>query len=69
MASAAKYFRVNGYVRNCADGTVELVVEGPTESVDRLLRRVGDEFADNIERQLVEEVAINEPPDGFEIRR
>jgi len=46
-----------------------LLVEGPTDSVDRLLQRLREEFASNIERQSVEEVAINEPPDGFEIRR
>jgi acylphosphatase len=68
-ASAAKSCRVNGYVRNCADGTVELLVAGPVENVDRLLRHLGEEFAGNIERQTLEEVAISEPTDGFEIRR
>jgi hypothetical protein len=46
-----------------------LLAEGPTKSVDRLLRRVEEVFADNIDRQSVEDVTLNDPPDGFEIRR
>jgi hypothetical protein len=46
-----------------------LLVEGPAGNVERLLERLREEFASNIERQALEEVAINEPPDGFEIRR
>ena len=68
-ASAARACRVSGYVRNCADGTVELLAEGPVENVDRLLQRLVEEFAGNIERQTLEEVALNELPEGFEIRR
>lgn len=28
---------VEGWIRNCADGTVEAVLEGPREGVDRVL--------------------------------
>jgi acylphosphatase len=68
-ASAAKSCRVNGYVRNCANGTVELVAEGPTEDVDRLLERLDETFAGNIDRRTVEETSPSEPFGGFEIRR
>jgi acylphosphatase len=68
-ASAARTCRVNGYVRNCADGTVELLAEGPAESIERLLRSLGESFAGQIERQTVEELDLPEQFDSFEIRR
>jgi acylphosphatase len=68
-AAAARDCRVNGYVRNCPDGTVELLAEGPAESVERLLGRIGQEFSSNIERQTVEDVLVDDRPAGFEIRR
>jgi acylphosphatase len=68
-ASAARTCRVNGYVRNCADGTVELLAEGPAESIERLLRSLGESFAGQIERQTVEELDLPEQFDSFDIRR
>jgi acylphosphatase len=68
-ASAARTCRVNGYVRNCADGTVELLAEGPVESIERLLHSLGESFTGQIERQTVEELDLPEQFDSFEIRR
>jgi acylphosphatase len=68
-ASAARAFQINGYVRNCPDGSVELVAEGRAEDVDRLLESLGATFAGNIERQTAEDITLALPPDGFEIRR
>jgi acylphosphatase len=68
-ASAARTCRVNGYVRNCADGTVELLAEGPVENIERLLGRLGESFTGQIERQTVEELDLPEQFDSFEIRR
>jgi acylphosphatase len=46
----ADAFAVAGTVRNCADGTVELIVQGEPEQVDRFLaaiaRRMKDYLAD-----------------------
>lgn len=44
----AQSFAVGGYVRNLPDGSVELVVQGAPDELNRFLRMVGDEFADNI---------------------
>jgi acylphosphatase len=68
-ASAAKSCQVNGYVRNCADGTVELLAEGPARNIERLLESLSQTFARNIAGQTVEEIAQSEPLQGFEIRR
>jgi acylphosphatase len=68
-ASAARTYRVNGYVRNCADGTVELLAEGPADTVEQMLRSLGETFAGHIARQLAEELEFPERFDSFEIRR
>ncbi len=68
-ASAARTYRVNGYVRNSADGSVELLAEGRVDSVEQLVRSLGEHFAGQIERQSVEELELPEQFESFEIRR
>ena len=53
---------VAGWVRNCPDGTVEAVFEGPPDAVDRMIAwaRRGPPYA-AVER--IETVA--EPPEGL----
>lgn len=68
-ASAARDCRVNGYVRNCADGTVELLAEGTVDNVGRLLNSLGKSFPGYIEQQTVQELDPPEQFDSFEIRR
>jgi len=68
-AKFAKLCHVLGYVRNDANGTVELVAQGPVENVDRLLVEVAEHFAGYIERQSAEEIAAGETFVGFDIRR
>lgn len=54
-------FDVTGYVRNLADGTVELVAEGPPEQVDAFLSAVAQRMGHYIERAQVED----EAPGGY----
>jgi acylphosphatase len=68
-AAAARTCRVNGYVRNCADGSVELLAEGTPDGVERLLQSLGETFDGHIARQLAEELDLPEQFDSFEIRR
>ena len=60
---------VHGWVRNLADGSVEVVVEGDAESVDRVEAAVrrGPSQA-RVERVEVEEHAPSGRITGFEIR-
>ena len=59
---------VAGWVRNCGDGTVEAVFEGPPDAVDALVEfvRAGPGHA-SVSRVYVEE---EEPSgaDGFDVR-
>ena len=60
---------VHGWVRNLADGSVEVVAEGDVESIDRLEAAVrrGPSSA-RVERVHVEEHAPAGRVAGFEIR-
>ena len=60
---------VHGWVRNLADGCVEIVAEGDRPGVDRLEAAVrrGPSSA-RVERFDVEELAPTGRPAGFEIR-
>lgn len=68
-ASIAKRLSITGYVRNCADGTVELVAQGSESEVQRLLHGIAEEFAGYIDRQQEEQVIAEEAFERFEIRR
>lgn len=63
-------FGVTGYVRNLADGRVELVAGGESDEVAAFLRAVMDQMGDNV--QSVQEEQISASPEtfaGFSIRR
>ncbi len=66
--STARGFDVTGRVRNCRDGSVELVVEGKREEIDMFLKTLHDRMSGHIDR----EEAVEEPAtgkfDGFSIR-
>jgi acylphosphatase len=64
----ARAHGVDGWVRNCPDGTVEAVIEGSREAVDRVVRflQTGPPSAqvDNVEVQAEEPEGLS----GFEVR-
>jgi acylphosphatase len=64
---AAREARVTGWVRNRADGTVETVVEGEAEGVDRYLERLRSGPAGGRITSLVLEERLVEGYSSFEI--
>ena len=61
-------FSVTGFVRNLADGTVELLVCGDASELQRFLDAVKLEFSGNIDSTDDEPAAVIDFA-GFEIRR
>ena len=48
VMNIAKEYNVTGFVRNLADGRVELVVEGPDDQTEGLLEDVSQQMGDYI---------------------
>ena len=65
---AARGLPVGGFVRNLADGSVELVAEGDERDVGELLQRIRSAMAGNIDRE-VESAAEPSGASDFRIRR
>ena len=63
----ARDYPVTGWVKNLADGRVQLLVEGPKESVDAFLKAVRTRWKDNIEKEDVQEKSASGKYKKFEI--
>lgn len=66
--SLSKGLHVHGYVRNEADGSVLMDVEGSASEVAELLRRIADTMRDQIDGTDVEELPTRSIDSGFKIR-
>jgi acylphosphatase len=64
----AQRFAVAGYVRNLADGRVQLVIEGPPAELDRFLAAVAEQLSDHIDGVAIESGPATIEFTGFEIR-
>ena len=66
---AASGGAVTGYVRNLADGGVELVAEGEAAEVAALVAEIEERLREYIGRSETEDSAATGEFGGFEIRR
>ena len=66
--SIASRFNATGYVRNRADGTVELVVDGPTSDVNAFLAAVASHFSRNVTNVETETLHGGELLSSFTVR-
>ena len=67
-ASLARRYPVVGYVKNLANGTVELVVEGEAVAVEKLLQAIARTFRGHIRSWDVADLPPGERFERFEIR-
>jgi acylphosphatase len=67
-ASIAKRFPVTGYVRNLADGRVEIVAEGDPESVEKFLNQVASAFSGQITGSVRDYYEPDQDFSRFQIR-
>lgn len=68
-ASIARRYPVAGFVKNLPDGRVQLVVEGPANEVDALLKEVREYWRGNIEDEQVSEKTPTGRFHDFDIAR
>jgi len=66
--SIAERYRVTGYVRNRADGSVELVAEGEADELGRFLTDVEERMRENLRNVKVIRTDATAQFAGFEIR-
>jgi acylphosphatase len=65
----ARDYPVTGWVKNLADGRVQLLVEGPEDSVAKFLKAVRDHWKDDIDKEKAEDQKPTGKYKGFEIAR
>lgn len=65
----ARNLAVTGFVRNLSDGRVEMVAEGASDEIDRLLAQVESAMKANIATTECDESAATDEFSGFAIRR
>ena len=65
---ARRHPAIRGWVRNLPDGRVELLADGPPQSVERFLSDVRSRMAGYIESEEASEREPDAPLKGFHIR-
>ncbi len=56
---AANRYQLTGWVRNCTDGSVEMIAQGRPDKMDDCIRDIQESFAGHVRETNIEEV----PPD------
>ena len=65
--SFVQQFSLTGWVKNLSDGRVEVVVEGPRESIEALLLRLNGQFGSFIRDQHIEWLDARKEFDKFSV--
>jgi acylphosphatase len=63
----ANRYRLTGYVRNLSNGAVEMLAQGPEETIDNCIRDLQDSFAGYVRQMDVESVTLDPKLTDFRI--
>ena len=59
--------QLSGFVRNLPNGTVEMLAQGPAQTIDDCLRDIKESFAGYIRETKIEEIPTNPQYKDFRI--
>jgi acylphosphatase len=63
----ARRYRIDGFVRNLFDGTVEMVAQGNPEAVSDCIRDINESFSGYIRDTRIEEISTDPRYKDFKI--
>ncbi len=63
----ANRHKLTGFVRNCSDGTVEMLAQGPEDDITACIRDIEESFPGYIRENKIEEIPINPRYTEFKI--
>ena len=63
----ANRYKLTGFVRNCADGTVEMLAQGPAANIDNCIQGTKDSFPGYVRETRIEEIPIDPQYMDFKI--
>lgn len=63
----ANRYKLTGFVRNCPDGTVEMLAQGPDANIDNCIRETKDSFPGYVRETRIEEIPIDPQYMDFKI--
>jgi acylphosphatase len=66
-AEMARDHPVTGWVKNLADGRVQLLVEGSEEAVDKFLKAVRVRWKENIEKEEIKKQEVSGKYKSFDV--
>ena len=55
----ANRYKLTGFVRNCIDGTVEMLAQGPDTNIDNCIREIKGSFPGYVRETKIEEIPID----------
>jgi acylphosphatase len=63
----ANRYQLTGWVRNLPDGTVEMVAQGPPDSISDCVRDIEDSFTGYLREAKIDEISTNAQYKDFKI--
>ena len=64
---SANIYKLTGFVRNCPDGTVEMLAQGPADNITACIRDIEESFPGYTRETKIDEIPIDPQYMDFKI--